>query len=57
MDADSLQKELLEQTLDRLEQERRRPKFIYTVPTFQNPAGVTVASGATTELAFDVACP
>ena len=34
---------LLEQTLDSLEREGRRPKFIYTVPTFQNPAGVTMA--------------
>ena len=35
--------DLLEETLDRLERERRRPKFIYTVPTFQNPAGVTLS--------------
>ena len=33
----------LEETLDRLEREGRRPKFIYTVPTFQNPAGVTLS--------------
>src|SRR3712207_3668773 len=33
----------LEDTLDRLEREGRRPKFIYTVPTFQNPAGVTLS--------------
>jgi 2-aminoadipate transaminase len=26
--------------LDRLEREGRRPKFLYTLPTFQNPAGV-----------------
>ena len=43
MDADGMRVDLLEQTLDRLEQERRRPKFIYTVPTFQNPAGVTMS--------------
>ena len=35
--------DLLEETLDRLEREGRRPKFIYTVPTFQNPAGVTMS--------------
>ena len=35
--------DLLEETLERLERERRRPKFIYTVPTFQNPAGVTLS--------------
>ena len=43
MDADGMRVDLLEQTLDRLEHERRRPKFIYTVPTFQNPAGVTMS--------------
>ncbi len=43
MDADGMRVDLLEQTLDRLERERRRPKFIYTVPTFQNPAGVTMS--------------
>ena len=35
--------DLLEETLDRLEREGRRPKFIYTVPNFQNPAGVTMS--------------
>ena len=33
----------LEATLDRLEAEGRRPKFIYTIPTFQNPGGVTMS--------------
>jgi 2-aminoadipate transaminase len=43
MDADGMRVDLLEDALDRLEQERKRPKFIYTVPTFQNPAGVTLS--------------
>jgi 2-aminoadipate transaminase len=43
MDADGMRIDLLEDTLDRLEREGRTPKFIYTVPTFQNPAGVTMA--------------
>ena len=43
MDADGMRVDLLEQTLDRLEHEGRTPKFIYTVPTFQNPAGVTMS--------------
>ena len=43
MDADGMRVDLLEETLDRLEREERRPKFIYTVPTFQNPAGVTMS--------------
>jgi 2-aminoadipate transaminase len=33
----------LERTLDRLQAEGRRPKFIYTVPNFQNPGGVTMS--------------
>src|SRR5438046_8985790 len=43
MDADGMRMDLLEGTLDRLEADGRRPKFIYTVPTFQNPAGVTMS--------------
>src|SRR5829696_5298775 len=42
MDVDGMRVDLLEQMLDRLDRERRTPKFIYTVPTFQNPAGVTM---------------
>ena len=33
----------MEETLDRLDAEGRVPKFIYTVPSFQNPAGVTMS--------------
>ncbi len=43
MDSDGMRVDLLEEALERLERERRRPKFIYTVPTFQNPAGVTLS--------------
>jgi 2-aminoadipate transaminase len=43
MDADGMIVEELEATLDRLEGEGRRPKFIYTIPTFQNPGGVTMS--------------
>ena len=43
MDADGLRVDELEETLDRLEAEGRRPKFIYTVPNFHNPAGVTMS--------------
>jgi 2-aminoadipate transaminase len=43
MDSDGMRIDLLEETLDRLERDGRRPKFIYTVPTFQNPAGVTLS--------------
>jgi 2-aminoadipate transaminase len=43
MDHDGMRVDQLEATLDRLEREGHRPKFIYTVPTFQNPAGVTMS--------------
>src|SRR5204862_5967303 len=43
MDSEGMRIDLLEETLARLETEGRRPKFIYTVPTFQNPAGVTLS--------------
>jgi 2-aminoadipate transaminase len=33
----------LEPLLAQLRREERRPKFIYSVPTFQNPAGVTMS--------------
>lgn len=42
-DGDGMRIDLLEETLGRLAAEGRRPKFIYTVPTFQNPAGVTMS--------------
>jgi 2-aminoadipate transaminase len=43
MDSDGMRIDLLEEMLSRLDREGRRPKFIYTVPTFQNPAGVTLS--------------
>jgi 2-aminoadipate transaminase len=43
MDRDGMRVEELEQTLDELERSGRRPKFIYTVPNFHNPAGVTMS--------------
>jgi 2-aminoadipate transaminase len=43
MDSAGMRVDLLEETLARLAREGRRPKFIYTVPTFQNPAGVTMS--------------
>jgi 2-aminoadipate transaminase len=43
IDTDGMRVDLLEDTLDRLERDGRRPKFIYTVPSFQNPAGVTMS--------------
>jgi 2-aminoadipate transaminase len=43
MDGDGMRIDLLEELLDELRAEGRRPKFIYTVPTFQNPGGVTLS--------------
>ena len=43
MDRDGMPIDVLEETLDRLEAEGRRPKFIYTIPNFQNPGGVTMS--------------
>jgi 2-aminoadipate transaminase len=43
LDADGMRVDELEETLDALEREGRRPKFIYTVPNFQNPGGVTMS--------------
>jgi 2-aminoadipate transaminase len=42
-DEDGMRIEELEEALARLDGEGRRPKFVYSVPTFQNPAGVTMS--------------
>ncbi|MEN3359245.1 MAG: 2-aminoadipate transaminase [Mycobacteriales bacterium] len=43
MDADGLVPAVLAEMLERLTREGRRAKFLYTVPTFNNPAGVTLS--------------
>jgi DNA-binding transcriptional MocR family regulator len=43
LDDDGLVPEALQDALARLRSEGRRPKFLYLVPTFQNPSGVTLA--------------
>jgi 2-aminoadipate transaminase len=42
-DEEGMRIDELEATLQRLDGEGRRPKFVYSVPTFQNPAGVTMS--------------
>ena len=42
-DQDGLRIEELEAVLAQLDSEGRRPKFVYSVPSFQNPAGVTMS--------------
>src|SRR3954466_7913779 len=43
MDEDGMRIDELEALLRRLDSEGRKAKFIYTVPSFQNPAGVTLS--------------
>jgi len=45
LDDDGLDPDALAATLERLERDGRRVKFLYTVPNFHNPAGVTLAAG------------
>ncbi len=43
VDRDGMRVGELDAKLDQLEADGRRPKFIYTVPNFHNPAGVTMS--------------
>jgi 2-aminoadipate transaminase len=43
MDEEGMSIDALVATLDALAAEGRRPKFIYTIPNFQNPGGVTMS--------------
>lgn len=43
MDDDGMDIDALEELLAELDREGRKPKFIYSVPTFQNPGGVTMS--------------
>ena len=45
MDDDGLVPEALEEAISRVATTGRRAKFLYTVPNFHNPAGVTLAAG------------
>ena len=42
-DSDGMRVDRLEEVLDHLARDGRRPKFVYTIPSFQNPAGVTMS--------------
>ena len=44
VDDEGMRIDELERSLGELAKQGRRPKLIYTVPTFQNPAGVTMSS-------------
>src|SRR3954451_10830731 len=43
MDSDGMRVDELGSRIDRLDADGRKPKFIYSVPSFQNPAGVTLS--------------
>ena len=42
LDDHGMRADKLEETLARLDKEGTKPKFIYTIPDFQNPAGITM---------------
>ncbi|MDX1622127.1 MAG: PLP-dependent aminotransferase family protein [Nitriliruptorales bacterium] len=42
MDGHGMQVDLLDEVLDEVEQEGATPKFVYTIPNHQNPAGVSL---------------
>ncbi|WP_163554503.1 PLP-dependent aminotransferase family protein [Candidatus Frankia alpina] len=50
MDADGLSPSALAETLGRLAAEGARVKLLYTVPTFQNPGGITLTPPRRTEV-------
>ncbi|NKQ53287.1 PLP-dependent aminotransferase family protein [Amycolatopsis sp. K13G38] len=50
MDDDGLVPEALRAALDQAERAGKRVKFLYTIPNFHNPAGVTLATGRRAEI-------
>jgi 2-aminoadipate transaminase len=43
LDEDGMNTSLLEKKLEELQQQNIKPKFIYVIPDFQNPAGITMS--------------
>ncbi|GGK93335.1 aminotransferase-like domain-containing protein [Mangrovihabitans endophyticus] len=50
MDSDGLIPAALAETLDAVARSGRRAKFLYTIPTYQNPAGVTLTDARREEV-------
>jgi len=50
MDADGLVPEALREAIARLQREGRRAKFLYTVPNYHNPAGITLVESRRDEI-------
>ncbi|WP_165491996.1 PLP-dependent aminotransferase family protein [Egibacter rhizosphaerae] len=51
MDGDGIAPDVLAERLGRIRASGRRPKFLYTVPNHQNPAGVSLSEGRRQQLA------
>lgn len=51
VDDDGIDPDEVAATLDRLERQGRQPKFLYTIPTFQNPSGVELSLDRRRQLA------
>ncbi|MGC9366913.1 MAG: PLP-dependent aminotransferase family protein [bacterium] len=43
LDDQGIKTDIIEDEIDRLISEQKKPKFIYVIPDFQNPAGVTIS--------------
>jgi 2-aminoadipate transaminase len=50
LDDDGIRTDLLREALDKLDSEGRIPKFIYLIPNFHNPAGVSISKHRRLEL-------
>jgi DNA-binding transcriptional MocR family regulator len=50
LDGEGLIPDALRETLERLRRGGRRVKFLYTIPNFQNPAGVTLTASRRAEI-------
>ncbi len=50
MDRDGMRIDVLQETLAKLDRAGRKPKFIYTIPNFHNPGGVTMSEERRHEL-------
>jgi 2-aminoadipate transaminase len=43
MDDDGIDIEFLKKALEKLQKENKRPRFIYAIPDYQNPSGITMS--------------
>lgn len=50
LDDKGMRADLLEQTLSDLKKQGKRPKFVYIIPDFQNPAGITMPKSRRLEI-------